>query len=240
MGPDTYVAHLRRDSARLAAVAEGNLGEQVPSCPEWDVARLVWHVGEVQRFWGEVVRHKAQAPVRPEQVQPDDDALLAWFREGVELTATTLEAADPSAPVWTWTSTDDTAAWVQRRMAHETAVHRWDGEAAAGQTTAIDRELAVDGIDEFVDVFLPEADAPADFGRGTIHLHATDGEGEWLLSFDGADVAVTRGHAKGDVAVRGTASDLLLVLWRRIPPADVEVLGDGDVLDHFLAGAAVE
>ncbi|HEY5164497.1 MAG TPA: hypothetical protein VIJ44_00965 [Acidimicrobiia bacterium] len=41
-------------------------------------------------------------------------------------------------------------------------------------------------------------------------------------------------HAKGDVAIRGPASDLLLVMMRRRSPDDVEVLGDRAVLDGFL------
>ena len=38
-------------------------------------------------------------------------------------------------------------------------------------------------------------------------------------------------------SVRGPASDLLLVLMRRLPPGDpaVEVLGDAAVLDELLA-----
>jgi MDMPI C-terminal domain len=34
--------------------------------------------------------------------------------------------------------------------------------------------------------------------------------------------------------VQGTASDLLLLLWRRRSPADVTVFGDVSVLDRFL------
>ncbi|MEY2568398.1 MAG: hypothetical protein QOE35_2927 [Actinomycetota bacterium] len=241
MGPSEYAAHLRSDGLRLAEVAEGNLERTVRSCPEWDVAELVWHTGAVHRFWTEVVRTNAQRVAGPPALQrPSADALVAWFRDGLEEGAQVLEAADPAAPIWTWTSTDDTAGWIQRRMAHETAVHRWDAEVASGRTTGVERDLAVDGIDELVDVFLPEADTSRDLGRGTIHLHATDGDGEWLLTVEGNHVQVARGHAKGDVAVRATASDLLLVLWRRIDPDQVEVLGDSAVLDRFLAGVAIE
>jgi hypothetical protein len=111
---------------------------------------------------------------------------------------------------------------------------------ATDRTTPVDRALAVDGIDEFLDVFLPEADTTRNLGNGTIHLHATDGEGEWLLTVDGAETQVERGHAKGDVAVRASASDLLLMLWRRVSPSGLDVLGDAPVLDRFLAGVAVE
>jgi uncharacterized protein (TIGR03083 family) len=240
MRPEDYVTHLRRDGARLADVAEGNLARPVPSCPEWNVADLLWHTGEVHRFWANVVATLSREPRGLGIERPADDSIVAWYREGVEVTARTLEAADPTAALWTWTSTDDTAAWVQRRMAQETAVHRYDGELACERTTLVDQALALDGIDEFLDVFLPEADTTRDLGKGTIHLHATDDKGEWLLTVDGADTRVERGHAKGDVAVRGSASDLLLMLWRRVPPVGLEVLGDAPVLDRFLAGVAIE
>ena len=60
---------------------------------------------------------------------------------------------------------------------------------------------------------------------GTVHLHGTDTEsgGEWFIHADGRVEAV---HAKGDVAVRGPASDLLLVLYARLPLDTVEVIGD--------------
>jgi hypothetical protein len=46
-------------------------------------------------------------------------------------------------------------------------------------------------------------------------------------------VTVTREHAKGDVAARGTASDLLLFLWGRVPADSLEVFGDADLLARF-------
>ena len=71
---------------------------------------------------------------------------------------------------------------------------------------------------------------------GSVHLHCTDVEGEWLVTADadGADV-VTREHAKGDAAVRGPAHDLLMVLWRRQPLDTVEVIGDRAVAERLIA-----
>ena len=45
-----------------------------------------------------------------------------------------------------------------------------------------------------------------------------------------------REHAKGDVAARGTASDLLLFLWGRVPATALEVFGDAELLDRFQDG----
>ncbi len=71
---------------------------------------------------------------------------------------------------------------------------------------------------------------------GSVHLHCTDVDGEWIVAADddGADV-VTREHAKGDAAVRGPAHDLLMVLWRRRPLDTVEVFGDRAVAERLIA-----
>jgi hypothetical protein len=52
---------------------------------------------------------------------------------------------------------------------------------------------------------------------------------------DGPRLAFTREHAKGACALRGPASDLLLVLWRRLPVGRIEVIGDAAVADAFVA-----
>ncbi len=64
-----------------------------------------------------------------------------------------------------------------------------------------------------------------------MHLHCTDVEGEWLVSADGR---VELGHAKGDAALRGSASDLLLALFKRVPLDSVEVVGDAAVARQFV------
>jgi hypothetical protein len=50
---------------------------------------------------------------------------------------------------------------------------------------------------------------------------------------DGDDLVVTREHAKGDVAARGSASDLLRFLWGRAGADRLEVFGDDATLARF-------
>jgi hypothetical protein len=113
-------------------------------------------------------------------------------------------------------------------MGHETTIHRVDAEQAAGRAVGpIDPAVAVDGIDELFSVFLPARGAGRSPGDGrTVHLHATDAEGEWLIRFAAGDLTVEVGHAKGDAAVRGPAGDLQLWLWGRHPLEALEVFGD--------------
>jgi uncharacterized protein (TIGR03083 family) len=233
MEPQEYIAALRREGAALAVASKGRLEAPVPSCPEWDVGDLVWHMGYVHHFWKEIVRRRLQDPEGLERPpRPPDDELVDWFADGVEQIASALEATSPATAVWTWAPRRD-VGFVQRRMAQETAIHRVDAQLAAERPEAIEAGLALDGIDEFLTLFLSTR-AEGDGGE-SVHLHATDAPGEWMVEFRNGKVSVDREHGKADAAVRGSASDLLLLLWRRLSPDDVEVLGDGDALRRFLA-----
>ncbi|MFC9326065.1 maleylpyruvate isomerase family mycothiol-dependent enzyme [Kitasatospora sp. NPDC057015] len=240
MDKTDYISALRRDSARLAAAAaEGGLTAAVPSCPEWTVADLVWHTGVVHRFWWLVASGGIAGPEEHSAPpRPSDDELIGWFSAGAERCAATLEQLDPTAPRWSWADRRD-GGFIQRRMAQETAVHTWDAENAAGRDEPVERTLAVDGVDELLAHFLPST-PPAGLAEAGLHLHATDGEGgegggEWTLrAVDGA-WRVGREHGKGAAAVRGTASDLLLLLWGRRPAERLEVFGDRDALKAYLA-----
>ena len=54
----------------------------------------------------------------------------------------------------------------------------------------------------------------------------------------GADgVEWQQAHEKGDVAARGPVSDLLLMLWGRIPPSRLQLFGDASLLDRWQAAA---
>jgi uncharacterized protein (TIGR03083 family) len=240
-----HLAALRRDGETFAdACAAAGLDAPVTSCPGWDVADLLWHLAEVHQFWGTVVRDQLsswEAYAEPER--PADDQLLDSYRAGLAQLIDTLTTTDGSTPVWTW-SNDHSAAWVVRRMAQETAVHCWDAEQAAGRPQPIEARLASDGIDEFLVHFSAGAPDPVPVG-GTVHLHCTDVAGEWLVvpgpgGEGAADFVVTREHAKGDCALRGAASDLLLALWRRHGLDTVDVVGDREVAERFVANPPLE
>jgi predicted lipid carrier protein YhbT len=102
--------------------------------------------------------------------------------------------------------------------------------------------LAADGVTELLEVFLaPRADGEPVGGRGeSLHLHATDTEGEWRLRLLPAGVEVARGHAQADAAASGDASDLLLFLWGRAGTDPLERSGDPALLPRVreLAAAA--
>jgi uncharacterized protein (TIGR03083 family) len=243
MHHDEHLGQLWEHGLGLAFAAErAGLDAPVQSCPGWSVADLVWHILEVQDFWRWVVAEEASDPsgyAEPER--PADAELIPVYRRGVDALLAVLRDAEPETTVWSWAPRGHTAGWVVRRQAQEAAVHRWDAEAAAGTDWAVPADLAVDGVDEFFEHFVDSPGAGAAAVDGTVHLHCTDAEGEWLVTEPDAAgrLAVATEHAKGDAAVRGVASDLLLLLWRRIGLDDqgdrFEVFGDRAVLDRLLA-----
>jgi hypothetical protein len=69
----------------------------------------------------------------------------------------------------------------------------------------------------------------------TLHLHATDADGEWMITLDPDGYTWEHGHGKGTVAVRGRAADLLLLLYGRTAPTEdtFQVFGDTALLAHW-------
>lgn len=224
----------REHDAFVAACERVDLTASVPSCPEWSVADLVYHMYEVQYIWHRVSAEGRQSfdglsmPLRLA-----DAALLPVLVGEHQSYMAWLGANDPTTPHWTWTGTHD-FHWLWRRMAHEFAMHRVDADLARGQVAAVEPQLASDGIDEFLTVFRNTSLGEA---GGSVHLHCTDVAGEWTVSASGD---VTREHAKGDCAIRGAASDILLALWRRTPLSVCDVVGDADVAARFVAGSRLD
>jgi uncharacterized protein (TIGR03083 family) len=240
METQQYLDQLAQNSERLAdAAAAAGTGADVPTCPGWTVTDVLGHCVRGDA-WARTIVEQGRAG-STERVLPTDtdpslqgDALIAAFREGARSLVDALGSVTPDTPVWTFSSANRTASFWQRRRSQETSVHRYDTEVAAGTPSPLDASLAVDGIDEFLTVFLPRlADNFGDVGDATVHLHCTDVEGEWLVARRDGEVTVTPEHAKGDVAARGSASDLLLFLWGRVPADALEVFGDPDLLGRF-------
>ena len=233
---DRAVEVIRHHGLALADVAEGNLAASVDCCPGWNMADLVWHIRRVHYFWGSMVEGLLDDPDRvPEIERPtDDDLLLADYRTGVVRMAEILNGADQTARIWTWSHQKD-VAFVTRHQVQETAVHHWDAETAAGKRIQIEPDVAADSVDEFLEHSTPGHFPDAEPLSGSVHLHASDTQGEWVIKEDeDRKLSIVRGHEHSDVALSATASDLLLILYRRFPPNQQAVHGDRSLLGRFL------
>ena len=244
--PAAYHRLLAEQTELMAAIDPAALGRDVSHLEGWTVHSVVGHTGWLLRY----ITKNLEAP--PDDAPPRSSVgeppvgpdVLDWFAEGAEalrakLAATGLDELHPS-----WLGPQP-ASWWLRRVTHEVAMHRWDAATAAESggldaTAPIDVDLARDGIDEVLEVYAPNRlhfDVLAGSGE-TIHLHATDApNGEWLMTLQPEEIDWSHGHAKGDVAARASMSDLLLLMWSRIPSSAVEVFGDATLIDRWQLAA---
>jgi uncharacterized protein (TIGR03083 family) len=237
MQPGEYVDAIRTNATALVDAAEAaGLAAPVPACPDWDVAELLAHIGRVHR-WATANATRApdaEFPGWSSSIDtPDAVDRPEWVRAGAAELADTLAARPADTPAWSFLPPSTVGFW-QRRQAHETAMHRVDAQLAAGSAEPIDASLAADGIDEWVGMLAAMGLHQRFGGSGeTVHFHCTDVDGEWLVRIDPDQVVIERQHAKGDVAARGAASELLCWLQGRAPIERLEVFGDVSLLDRW-------
>ncbi|MGH2449464.1 MAG: maleylpyruvate isomerase family mycothiol-dependent enzyme [Chloroflexota bacterium] len=244
----SFHAALKSESEALRTAAPGNLAVPVPTCPGWAIGDLVRHLGEVYEFFTDVVStgaidssalHEKHQTMRAERDEAfaQSDRLLDWYRDRTDALLAALRSRSVDARVWTWWEPVQSVGWYDRRMAHETAVHRWDVEHALGDAVPIDPELSVDGIDEALSMHAvdrrPDSELP---GRNELfRFRTTDIPGQWDVFFPeagGVEVTSTD-EQKAGVAVAGPASDILLYLWQRSPADSLSVVGNRQFLDRW-------
>ncbi|MFF2123131.1 maleylpyruvate isomerase family mycothiol-dependent enzyme [Kitasatospora sp. NPDC058184] len=248
-----HIDALRREGTRLAeAAARTELSAPVPTCPDWQLTKLLQHIGSVHRWAAAIVSGGAPTPPDEADAQaavgplPSDAELLDWYREGHAALVDTLTAAPADLECWTFLSSPSPLAFWARRQAHETAVHRRDADAAAGVPgPVVDTALALDGIDELVSGFttLGRSKLRSDRPR-TLLVRATDGPGSWHLTITREAPVVTTGEGPepADLTLAGPAHELYPLLWNRLSAqqaGEVKAIGDQSLLALWSETAAV-
>ena len=220
----------------------------VPACPPWNVAALVKHVGCSHRWAEHMVQRRSDRFVSFRDVPmglPDEQGEYpAWLVAGRDPLLNTLRAAQPDEPMWAWGADQHVRFWARRQL-FETTVHHADAQLALGRQPAIAVGIALEGIDEFLENlpfaerFAPNVKQLRGAGE-TLHLHCTDADGEWMIRLEPEGFTWEHGHGKGSVAVRGTASDLLLLTYGRLKAdARFQSFGDETLLAKWLANASI-
>lgn len=206
-----WIDLLEETTGRFAQVLEtGDLAAPVPTCPDWTLADL----GEHLRWTHAWASHAVTAGT------PDGDspapgteraALVAGYRAAAADLLDVLRATDPQAPAWTF-GEEKVAGFWQRRQVHEVTLHLYDALAAQHATDSWEPApaLAWDGVTEVATLFYPRQ---VRLGRSTaltapLRLRASDTGGETMLAND---------VVAPEVVLEGTARELLLVLWGRVP-----------------------
>jgi uncharacterized protein (TIGR03083 family) len=245
LGDDRFAGEVLAQAEGFAALVAGaELTRPVPTCPEWTFEDLVAHVGRGLRWAAAVTTQRTFVPFHlvPEAALPAEPA--PWVRSAAELLVSAVAGNGAGNPAWTWIEDQRACFWL-RRMTHELAVHRADAAATVGVPYDVEPGLAADGVTEFFELIparLRGNPSPALrnlAGTGeTLHLHATDGAGDWRLTRTPHGLALADHPGPADVTVRAPAADLMLVLYGRLPVAKVEVLGDAALFEHVRENSA--
>ncbi|MFD8889933.1 maleylpyruvate isomerase family mycothiol-dependent enzyme [Streptomyces sp. NPDC059566] len=196
----------------------------VPSCPGWTVTDLVRHLGGVHRCLVHVLRERLTAPPDPALLTlpeaPDDpDALTDRFAQGARATA------------------EQTSGFWLRMQLIELAVHRWDAESATGTPGRLAPDVAADAVTQTIEVMAPARrgwqQAPPGTGE-RYRFRRTDGPETWTVLFSGDRVLLEPAPTgPADVEAAGSACDLALFLWGRLPAGSLRVTGDAALLPHW-------
>ncbi|GAB2480760.1 maleylpyruvate isomerase mycothiol-dependent enzyme family protein [Jatrophihabitans fulvus] len=239
--PAELLDHLRADGPRLIAAA-GRAGwdAAVPGT-DWDVRTLVAHTGAVHRWSADIVRRTlatnetgGSAAFREDV---PDAALAGWFADGHAALLDVLAHGDPDAETYRFYRGGSGRDFWTRRQAHETAVHRADAEAAAGEDPVVDAALAQDGLAELAILARNRAFAAALSQRGAwdgARLVLAPDEGPaWTVDFGGEKLRPepTDDPSGAAAVVSGRAGAVYLWAWNR--PAAVTVTGDIEVAGRW-------
>jgi uncharacterized protein (TIGR03083 family) len=242
---------LAGDFERLTDVVAGaDLDAAVPTCPDWKVRDLAAHVGAVYLHKVECIRQGVEPDPWPPAGLEDEAGRdpLGLLERAYGTLSQEFDTHRPEAPSGGWYTPDKTVGFLVRRMAQETVIHRIDAELAAGLPLApVADDLAVDGIDEFLHIFLAYGTTAWLDWAGEV-LQGTDGEGvrlstpppgaapgpgdaagSWLVrpTTEGVQVSADAGgHAKAEVSA--PPADLLRWLWGRVGDDAVTITGDAD------------
>ncbi|MBO3738699.1 maleylpyruvate isomerase family mycothiol-dependent enzyme [Actinoplanes flavus] len=240
-----HLIHLldeRTEAFRAAVAAAPDLGAPVPTCPDWTLFDLAQHMGEGRRRWAATIA-AGPADTRPDpslwesETPREREALLFWLDESARVFADALAQAGPDRGCWTWwgvSASPQTAGAVGRHQLQEVAVHTYDAQLAAGAPQPLPAEVALDGVDEFLATCCA---GPYRWPHQPVAVDYQAAEGRtWRLTLaaDGVRVGPPTDEPAG-ATLRGTASELVLALYGRIPVTDLKIDGDAGVFDLLLA-----
>jgi uncharacterized protein (TIGR03083 family) len=239
---DDHLGALARSGAALGeAAAAAGLEAKVPTCPAWNVTKLLLHQGMVHRWAAANLRGERDHDTAASQAQGKAAAsLLDWYTQGLAALVDTVRATaeDAKAMVFLRDAPPPRRFWA-RRQAHETTIHSVDAIAAryrrwpTASDVAIDPVLAADGIDELLMGFITR-------GRGQLHaaepysvlIRTNDTGHAWTLRIsDGPIVADPGAVERPEVVFSGSAVQVYLGLWNRAD--EITTNGRSDLIDQW-------
>ena len=221
----------RSTAFRAAVAAAPSLDVPVPTCPGWTLTDLVQHLTAGRRKWAGIVT-TGEPPATPVQLGSLD--LAAATQELLDA----LRSVGPDRACWApWqgSQSPQTCEAVARHQVQEIAVHTYDAQVAVGDPQPLPVDVALDGVEEFLSTSCAGTYAWP-YEPCTVEYQATEGPA-WRLSLSADEVGLTRRSTPGTDAgasLRGTAGELVLVLYDRLAVDALKVEGDRRLFDLLI------
>ncbi|MFT7473673.1 MAG: hypothetical protein ACI81L_000588 [Verrucomicrobiales bacterium] len=214
-----------------------DLATPIAHLGEWNLRDLADHLGGVHRWAARIINERSMDGPSSAWSKLDGTDLCDWFDSGVEDLVEAFRTNPQGDPCPNFNSGSvKTVAWWSRRQMHETTVHRWDAEHALECSEPIARDVAVDGIDEYLDVFVRTR------GKQTLIaplvLTSSRPSRSWTLTpaVKPGRLDIAEGRSVDVVdELAGEPDKLLLALWGRstVSEAGLVVSGDPNVAASF-------
>lgn len=215
----------------------------VPGCPGLTLGETARHVGSLHRMVWQWLRDGQRPGTWQEEPSPGQD-LADYVRSGAAPLLAELGAHQPDEPCPTWWPDEQNYGFWRRRMAHETTVHRYDVQGAAGTTPdPVPDDVALDGIDEVLTLwFLHRLSVLGVSGTRDQVVSVRAGGLEWLAAAGTERTATRRPGDPADddlgpvvATVSGSPMEVYLWLWGRRPDRAVRRDGHQDAIAQLWA-----
>ncbi len=168
-----YVSIISDESSRIVSAFELDRRAAVPWSDRWTVATVARHVAATHHVVAEVIRGRPDADFGlfgALQTPPKDSPeFVDWSRSGTAALLEQLMSVPADDECWSWFEPGRRVGWWARRMALEAVVHRSDTDTAQGSGFSVASDIAADGIDEFLDVFVAASRATHGAPAGPTH-----------------------------------------------------------------------
>jgi hypothetical protein len=234
-----YLTELKTEAAGLrSACGPEALARVVPSRPEAVVADLLLELAREYRWAVEALftppTEDEDLP-KPPAVTAEGPAVLDVYDQALAGVLDAIEARGPDSPAWTWAPVEWRAEFWHRRVAVATALARWDVQMAVGATAPVPAALASEAITEVFEAFIPVGARRGVHpgATGLVQLFAQDADATWFVRLrDGRVALLDQPDARTELQARaaGSASDIALALWGRLPFGICDVAGDERLL----------
>jgi hypothetical protein len=233
-----YLTELKTEAAGLrSACGPEVLGRVAPSRPDSTVGGILLELAREYRWAVAALftRPTDEDLPQPPPVTAEGAAVLDVFDQALAAALDAIESRGADSPAWTWAPVEWRAEFWHRRVAVATGLARWDVQMAVGATAPVPAALAAEAISEAFEAFLPVGARRGTHpeATGLVQLFAQDADTTWFVRLrEGRVALLDQPDSRTELQARaaGSASDIALALWGRLPFGICDVAGDERLL----------